>query len=127
MICFTTVVRATDLENFMCSCAVLFYMENTQTDRLFLSGDNEDTTNKERTKSVRTDNMAIIALTDESDDNWALHINDSTFIITFEYVTRQKGMGFHCWSNGRVVVSIENKTNLDNKIREKLYKLSECN
>lgn len=49
--------------------------------------------------TIQAGRYALVPLTDESDNNWSLHIDDAGVIISFDYVTWENGT-YHCWRNG---------------------------
>lgn len=78
--------------------------------------------------TVRAGKDCLVELTPQSDDNWGLHINNSTYVTTFSDVTRQVSGGLHCWSDGSVVLYVdENDSNVPEAIREKLVEIAERN
>lgn len=58
-------------------------------------------------KKVRSGRDVLLPLTEESHDDWSMHIRNGSFIVTFSNVTRMDSGGFHCWSDGSVRMFVE--------------------
>jgi hypothetical protein len=84
---------------------------------------------KELKEKVRAGRDCLIPLTEESDDEWSLHIRNSSFIVTFSDVTRMNSGGLHCWSEDdvRLFVSEEDDDFVPEEITDKLVEIAEGN
>jgi len=78
-------------------------------------------------EKLRSGRDVLIPLTDESSDDWSLHIRNSSFIITFSKVTRMNSGGLHCWSDGdvRLFVSEDEDSFVPEDIQDKLIEIAE--
>ena len=76
-------------------------------------------------KTVEAGRDSLVPLTEQSDNDWSLHIRNSSFIVTFSRVSKQEGGGLHCWSDGRVVLFVaEDDDFVPNPIQDKLRALA---
>ena len=77
-------------------------------------------------EKVRDGEDVLIPLTEESDDDWSIHISNSSYIVTFSKVTRMDSGGLHCWSDGSVRMFVaEDDGFVPEGIREKLIGIAE--
>lgn len=74
---------------------------------------------------VRADRDSLVPLHHGADDDWGLHIRDSSYILTFSTVTQIDGNGLHCLSDGEPVTFVaEEDTFVPEEIVEKLREIA---
>lgn len=81
---------------------------------------------RELKEEVRAGRDCLIPLTEESDDEWSLHIRNSSFIMTFSDVERMNSGGLHCWSEGKCRLFVSERDDfVPEEITDKLVEIAE--
>lgn len=92
---------------------------------LWETGKHPDVLEEEERKTLQAGEDALIPLTEDSSDDWSLHIRNSAFIINFSRVTMQEGGGIHLWSNDRYIMFVaEDDDMVPVPIQEKLREIA---